>query len=117
MKYPQTVAVDTGLRRFPARFFPFAVTRDHSLMRGASSKIRRALCNPCRRRGSSQVLKRYFSDRISPTGHEDRDVVIVGGGPAGLALASALGAYSLVVPNGSSVFVHPQHQIVPRAAA
>jgi hypothetical protein len=84
-------------------------------MRGASSNIRRALCNPCRRRGSSQVPGRYFSDRINPTGHEDRDVVIVGGGAVGLALASALGAYPLVVPNGSSVFIDPQHQIIPCA--
>jgi hypothetical protein len=93
----------------------FSLLTAATLMRGASSNIRRALCNPCRRQGSSQVLVRYFSDRPNSIGHEDRDVVIVGGGPAGLALASALGGYPLVILNGSSIFTHPQHQIIPCA--
>jgi NADPH-dependent 2,4-dienoyl-CoA reductase/sulfur reductase-like enzyme len=64
-----------------------------TLMRGASSNIRRALCVPRRKQGSTQVLLRYFSDSKTNTAvHADRDVVVVGGGPAGLALASALGA-------------------------
>src|SRR5712692_11113591 len=69
------------------------------LKRGTSSNIRHPLCNACRRRGSFQVLGRYFSDRTNAAGHKDPDVVIVGGGPAGLALATALGAYPFDIPD------------------
>ena len=68
------------------------------VMRGT---IRRALCVP---RGSPQVLQRHFShSKTNAAGHEDCDVVVVGGGPAGLALASALGAYPLDISNSSSI--------------
>ncbi|KAI0248972.1 hypothetical protein BJV78DRAFT_1130345 [Lactifluus subvellereus] len=60
------------------------------------ANIRHALCNsPCRR--SSQISGQFFSTfRTSIAGHEDCDVVIVGGGPAGLAFASALAASKIL---------------------
>ncbi len=87
------------------------------LMQGTISNIRHPLCNACRRRGSFQVLGRYFSDRINAAGHKDPDVVIVGDGPAGLALATALSPYPFDIPDGSSLLliIQPQHQIIPCA--
>ena len=81
-------------------------------MRGASSNIRHAI----RSRASPKVLRRYSS--ASPTnavGREDSDVLIVGGGPAGLALASALGAQVFHIPSRSSIFILYQPRIIYRA--
>ena len=64
-------------------------------MRGTSSNIRHAI----RSRASPKALRRYSSaSRTNTVGREDSDVVIVGGGPAGLALASALGAHISISP-------------------
>lgn len=38
-------------------------------------------------------VKRLYSAASTSTAYEEFDIVIVGGGPAGLALANALGAY------------------------
>ena len=86
------------LQLFRGPAFPVCSFRA-AIMRGASSNIRRALRVLCRRREYLRVLSRYLSDsRTNTPGHEDCDVVVVGGGPAGLALASALGAYPLGYP-------------------
>jgi hypothetical protein len=74
----------------PAVYRPFALCSHH--MRGASLNIRHATRN-LRSRTSPKVLRRYLlASRTNTVRQEDCDVVIVGGGPAGLALASALGA-------------------------
>jgi thioredoxin reductase len=49
-------------------------------------------------------------------GYEDCDVVIVGGGPAGLALASALGAYLLDIRESPSILILSQPQVIFLAA-
>ena len=82
-------------------------------MRGASSNIRHAI----RSRASPKVLQRYSSASGTNTvGREDSDVVIVGGGPAGLALAGALGAHVFYIPSRSSIFMLYQSRIVSHAA-
>ena len=71
------------------------------------ANIRHALCNSPRKRSPQLSAQLFSTSRASTAGREDCDVVIVGGGPAGLAFASALGAQPsrLKISNGSSIFI------------
>jgi len=64
------------------------------VFRRASHKIRSLLLQS----------RRSISTGENAASYEDSDVVIVGGGPAGLALASALGIHSrTMIPNESNL--------------
>ncbi|KAF8647752.1 hypothetical protein AX16_006587 [Volvariella volvacea WC 439] len=75
------------------------------LRASSSSRTCRALIPRHYARQLTARTRRSVSTVPSDTAHEDCDVVIVGGGPAGLALASALGSSQIVKDNLKVVLV------------
>ena len=79
---------------------------------------RRAGVLPLSRRRLLQHSVRSYAT-VDSQAHEQRDLVIVGGGPAGLALASALGKYTASAAHYTLSYITqaPQNLYVIRYAS
>ncbi|KAI0305955.1 hypothetical protein B0F90DRAFT_1694882 [Multifurca ochricompacta] len=67
------------------------------MLRGQNSNARYLLCRSqsLSRRSSHAFTRLYHVTKTGPARQKECDIVIVGGGPAGLAFASALGLKSV----------------------